>query len=158
MLRMKSIMTDHLLENDFDIHVQVALEKDFPFEEICKKWLFFTLKERVQTAEITLRVVDISEMISLNLAYRGKNTATNVLSFPLEQSPLVGDIVICLPVIEKEAMEQNKSLPAHLAHMLVHGTLHLLGYDHILTEEAEIMEKLEVKILQDLGFSDPYKE
>jgi probable rRNA maturation factor len=97
----------------------------------------------------------------LNLTYRGKDKPTNVLSFPFEappqvELPLLGDLVICRQVVEREANEQNVPLDAHWAHMVVHGCLHLLGYDHILDDEAEEMEALEADIMQSMGYADPY--
>jgi len=117
--------------------------------------------ENKQESEITIRIVDESESQSLNKQYRGKNKPTNVLSFPFEapaqiELDLLGDLVICAPIVEKEAKEQEKPELAHWAHMVVHGTLHLLGYDHVDDKEADEMEALEVNILQYLGFNDPY--
>lgn len=111
--------------------------------------------------EITIRLVDEAESQMLNATYRGKDKPTNVLSFPFEmptgiELPLLGDLVICRQVVEREAVEQNKPLEAHWAHLAVHGTLHLLGYDHLTDEEAEEMESLETHIMQRLGFDDPY--
>ena len=113
-------------------------------------------------AEITLRVVDSLESQSLNHHYRGKDKPTNVLSFPFTNPapiplPLLGDLVICQAVVIQEAEEQGKSVQAHWAHMVVHGLLHLLGYDHIEDADAEIMETLECKILAKLGYPDPYQ-
>lgn len=112
--------------------------------------------------EITIRFVGEDESHQLNEAYRGKSSPTNVLSFPFECPPgielnLLGDLVICVPVIIKEAQEQSKALMNHYAHMIVHGLLHLLGYDHITDEEADVMEALEVVILEQLGIDDPYQ-
>ena len=111
---------------------------------------------------MTVRIVDEAESNELNLTYRGKDKPTNVLSFPFEappglELPLLGDLVICRQVVEREAQEQGKPLMAHWAHMVVHGSLHLLGYDHIEDEEAEEMEALERDIMQELGFADPYQ-
>ncbi len=112
--------------------------------------------------EISLRINDLDEMAELNATYRGKQGPTNVLSFPADlpdavESELLGDIVICAPVVECEASEQNKSLESHWAHMTVHGVLHLLGFDHIEEQEAIEMESLETAILATLGFPDPYQ-
>ena len=109
-------------------------------------------------AEITVRIVGTEEGQSLNLEYRKKDYATSVLTFDYQQEPTVmADLVICAPVIEREAKEQNKSLEEHYAHMLVHGTLHAQGWDHETSEEdAEEMEAYETDILQELGFADPY--
>ena len=111
--------------------------------------------------KMTVRIVDEAESHDLNLTYRGKDRPTNVLSFPFEcpdevELPLLGDLVICRQVVEREAIEQEKPLMAHWAHMIVHGSLHLLGYDHIEDDEAEEMESLETEIMQGLGFADPY--
>lgn len=111
--------------------------------------------------ELTLRFVDAEEGRHLNRAYRGKDYATNVLTFAYGQTadnPVCGDIVVCCPVIEREAAEQGKTLDAHYAHMIVHGTLHAQGYDHEVEEEAREMEALEADILGALGFPDPYRE
>ena len=116
--------------------------------------------------DITLRVVDDQEIRTLNREYRGKDKPTNVLSFPFDMpeglpedalEPLLGDIVISAPVVRREAAEQNKTLDAHWAHMVTHGVLHLLGYDHIDDQDAELMEALEVRALAELGYPDPYQ-
>lgn len=111
--------------------------------------------------EVSVYIVDEAESQELNLRYRQQNKPTNVLSFPADipaelNLPLLGDLVICAPVVEREAAEQNKTLEAHWAHMVVHGTLHLVGYDHITDPEAEEMESLETKILTHMGFPPPY--
>lgn len=112
-------------------------------------------------AEVVIRVVDEDESAELNSQYRHKAGPTNVLSFPFEAPPgvdteILGDLVICAPVVEREAREQGKELHAHWAHMVVHGMLHLQGYDHIDDDEAMTMEAEEVAILQRLGFANPY--
>jgi len=114
-------------------------------------------------AQLTVRLVDTEEGIALNQDYRHRQGATNVLSFPFDepfqmQPPLLGDIVICAPLVAAEARQQNKSLLAHWAHLVVHGTLHLLGYDHLGDNQAQEMEALEIMILAQLGFPDPYDE
>ena len=121
------------------------------------------IKKWVKTATshgglLTLRFVNAAEGKKLNFAFRKKNYATNVLTFPYELSKntLAADIIFCLPVIQKEAKEQNKTLKAHLAHLVVHGCLHAQAYDHESLKDAAKMEVLEVKILQKLGFSNPY--
>ncbi|WP_101675944.1 rRNA maturation RNase YbeY [Alloalcanivorax mobilis] len=115
--------------------------------------------------EITLRIVDDEEIQALNHQYRGKDKPTNVLSFPFDMpeglpqdaiAPLLGDIVISAPVVRREASEQNKSLNAHWAHMVTHGVLHLLGYDHIEDDDAALMESLEIRALAEHGYADPY--
>jgi probable rRNA maturation factor len=110
-------------------------------------------------AELTVRFVDASEGRALNRSYRQKDYATNVLTFAYAESeadPVTGDLILCCPVVEKEASEQNKPLAAHYAHLIVHGTLHAQGYDHEDETEAEEMEAIETGIMKDLGFTDPY--
>ncbi|KJG00323.1 rRNA maturation RNase YbeY [Photobacterium angustum] len=132
-----------------------------PTEAEFQQWLNAAVIPFQADAEVTIRLVDEQESHALNLEYRGKDRPTNVLSFPFEAPPgmeleLLGDLIICRQVVEKEALEQNKPLKAHWAHMVVHGSLHLLGYDHIEDEEAEEMESLETEIMQNMGFVDPY--
>lgn len=107
---------------------------------------------------LTLRFVNVSEGKKLNLAFRQKDYATNVLTFPYEisKNTLVADIIFCLPVIQREAKEQNKSIKAHLAHLIVHGCLHAQGFDHEIVKDAKKMETLEIQILEELGFANPY--
>lgn len=113
---------------------------------------------RVETS-LAIRIVDEEEGRQLNASYRGKDYATNVLTFPLTEQPLLmGDIVICAPVVAREAMEQGKPLVAHYAHMTVHGVLHLHGYDHEIDAQADLMEAMEVAALHKLGFANPYAE
>ncbi len=112
--------------------------------------------------ELTIRVVDKAEVQQLNLSYRHQEKPTNVLSFPFEAPPqvslpLLGDLVICQAVVEEEALQQQISPESHWAHMVVHGTLHLLDYDHLDDQQAEEMESLEIKVLQQLGYSNPYE-
>ena len=107
---------------------------------------------------LTIRIVDEVESEALNGQYRHKQKPTNVLSFGYDESGVLGDLVICAPVVAREAKEQNKTVRAHWAHMVVHGCLHLQGYDHENQNEAEAMEKLEIRILGKLGFNDPYQE
>lgn len=119
-----------------------------------RKWVKATL--RVDT-ETTIRIVDEAEARELNSTYRGKDYATNVLTFQLTEEPhLMGDIVICAPVVIKEAQEQNKLIEAHFAHLTVHGVLHLHGYDHLNDDQAALMESIEVTTLQKLGYPNPY--
>ncbi|MCB1878230.1 MAG: rRNA maturation RNase YbeY [Chromatiales bacterium] len=119
---------------------------------------------REEQEELVIRLVDEGESAQLNGAYRGKPGPTNVLSFPYEKPPgmddlpHIGDLVICKQVVEREAQEQGKSAESHYAHMVVHGVLHLRGFDHLSDEEAQIMETLETRILAGLGFPDPYQE
>lgn len=116
------------------------------------------IKAALETdGEITVRLVDAEEGQALNRDYRHKDYATNVLTFDYAHEPVVmADLIICAPVIEQEAMDQNKPLQAHYAHMLVHGTLHAQGWDHEDPEEADAMEAREREILAALGFDDPY--
>lgn len=117
-------------------------------------------------AGVVVRIVGEAESQTLNHDYRGKDYPTNVLSFPYDAPPIpldedeteyLGDLVICLPVVVREALEQHKTVTQHWAHLLVHGLLHLQGYDHITDEEAEEMEALETQLLGNLGFPDPYQ-
>ncbi|MFJ5445887.1 rRNA maturation RNase YbeY [Methylobacillus methanolivorans] len=136
--------------------VQYATESNngVPSEKQFRKWARTTL--RVDT-EATLRIVDEEEGRALNRDYRGKDYATNVLTFPLTEDPwLIGDIILCAPVVEKEAQEQGISLEAHYAHLTVHGILHMHGYDHEEEAQAELMESIESFIMVQLGYADPY--
>ncbi|WP_025870885.1 rRNA maturation RNase YbeY [Methylobacillus glycogenes] len=135
--------------------VQLATESSgLPSEQQFRKWARATL--RVDT-EATLRIVDEEEGRELNRDYRGKDYATNVLTFPLTEEPwLIGDIILCAPVVAREAQEQGITLEAHYAHLTVHGILHMHGYDHIEEAQAELMESLESAIMIKLGFADPY--
>ena len=128
-----------------------------------RKWVAAALKGRIREADLAIRIVDAKEGRALNRHYRGKDYATNVLSFPAElpegvKMPLLGDLVICAPVVAREAKEQRKAAAAHYAHLTVHGVLHLLGWDHEDDKEAEAMEQLERDILAELGLPDPYAE
>ncbi|MBT1444642.1 rRNA maturation RNase YbeY [Shewanella sp. JM162201] len=149
---------------DIMLDLQIAAEgHELPSEQEFVSWVRAALGNTMAEAELTIRIVDSSESQQLNRDYRGKDKPTNVLSFPFEappgiELPLLGDLVICASVVENEALEQHKPLMAHWAHMVVHGCLHLLGYDHIDDAEADEMESLETVILHDLGYPDPYKE
>ena len=145
------------------IDLQIACEEEsgLPTAEQIEQWATAAVQPQSDEVEMTVRIVDEAESHALNLNYRGKDRPTNVLSFPFEcpdevELPLLGDLVICRQVVEREAQEQDKPLMAHWAHMVVHGSLHLLGYDHIEDDEAEEMESLETEIMQGLGFADPY--
>ncbi|QLB13376.1 putative rRNA maturation factor [Bisgaardia hudsonensis] len=149
--------------NNVIIDLQIASEDttNLPTEQQIQKWAIAAIRAENTEPEMTVRIVDEEESHQLNFQYRGKDKSTNVLSFPFEcpdevELPLLGDLVICRQVVEKEAEEQGKPLMAHWAHMVVHGSLHLLGYDHIEDNEAEEMESLETEIMQSLGFDDPY--
>ena len=145
------------------IDLQIACEQEtgLPTAEQIEQWATAAVQPQSDEVEMTVRIVDEAESHELNLNYRGKDRPTNVLSFPFEcpdevELPLLGDLVICRQVVEREAQEQDKPLMAHWAHMVVHGSLHLLGYDHIEDDEAEEMESLETQIMTRLGFADPY--
>ena len=142
----------------------IAEKKTCPKKSLLHKWAEQALSKKIESAEITIRIVDIDEMTHLNSTYRHKAGSTNVLSFPFNlpddiamDIPILGDIVICADVVNREAREQNKSQEAHWAHMIIHGVLHLLGYDHETDQDAEKMEYLETEIMQSLGFNNPYK-
>jgi len=130
-----------------------------PSATALRTWATAALGDK--TGELAIRIVDAVESQDLNFRYRHKNKPTNVLSFPYDGEtfgvPMWGDIVICAAVVEAEAREQGKHLRAHWAHMVVHGCLHLLGYDHQTDAEAEVMERHERSILAGLGFPDPYE-
>ena len=132
-----------------------------------RKWVAAALAGRIREADLAIRLVGAREGRALNRHYRGKDYATNVLSFPAElpeglpkgvKLPLLGDLVLYAPVVAREAKEQGKPLAAHYAHLTVHGCLHLLGWDHEDPHEAEAMEQLEREILAGLGLPDPYRE
>lgn len=129
-----------------------------------RRWVEAALRgaKRRKTTELSIRIVDTDEGRMLNREYRGRDYATNVLSFPVELPPgialpLIGDLAICAPVVAREAAEQGKPARDHWAHMTVHGVLHLLGYNHIEDTEAEAMEALETRILAGLGIANPYE-
>ena len=147
-----------------DLTVQHAsVIKDCPDQDQIQSWATLALDQAYETAEITIRIVDEKESADLNERYRNKSASTNVLSFPYEREEgenpkLIGDIVICAPVVAQEATEQGKDIMSHWAHMVVHGTLHLMGYDHINEDEAETMESIELVLMKKMGFEDPYLE
>lgn len=135
---------------------------DIPSDRLLRGWARAVLESRQPDAEVHLRIVDADEMQALNRHYRGKDRPTNVLSFPAELPegvplPLLGDIAICASVVAAEASDQGKALRAHWAHMLVHGLLHLLGFDHADDAGAEVMERTETDILRALDFAAPYE-
>lgn len=136
---------------------------NYPGPEQFQTWVDCVLTDPEQDSEIVIRIVDEAESAALNQQYRHKAGPTNILSFPFEapdgfELDLLGDLVICAPVLAEEALEQNKSLFDHWAHITIHGVLHLLGYDHIEAAEAEEMEALEIKILSQLTINNPYLE
>ncbi|AQU81795.1 MAG: rRNA maturation RNase YbeY [Halomonas sp.] len=150
--------------SDIIIDRQIAIdEQQLPTLEQLTHWVgcVFSRHPDDERKELTIRFVDNSESQALNRDYRGKDKPTNVLSFPFENPPgidlpLLGDLIICHAVVAQEASEQQKSLTHHYAHMVIHGTLHLMGYDHIDEQEAEEMEQLERELLATLDIPDPY--
>ena len=129
---------------------------DIPTRPLFRRWVKAAL---MQEAEIVLRIVDEADGCELNHNFRGKNCATNVLTFVYDDTqPLTGDIVLCAPIVSQEAQQQHKNLTAHYAHLTVHGILHLQGYDHIEDAEAVVMEQMETQILARLDYDDPYTE
>ncbi|HZX71375.1 MAG TPA: rRNA maturation RNase YbeY [Rhodanobacter sp.] len=146
------------------IHLGYAVPRTgLPASASFRRWVEAALHgaKRRKPAELAIRIVDTEEGRALNRDYRGKDYATNVLSFPAEwppgvRLPLIGDLAICAPVVAREAAEQGKSVRDHWAHLTVHGVLHLLGHDHIEDPEAEAMEALETRILAGLGIANPY--
>ncbi|WP_286265782.1 rRNA maturation RNase YbeY [Thalassotalea atypica] len=147
-----------------ELDIQRATEDDkLPTNAEFECWTKAALAKYNIAFELTIRLVDEAESQALNLQYREKDKPTNVLSFPFEVPEgiglnLLGDLIICAKVVEREANEQNKALNAHWAHMVIHGCLHLLGFDHISDDEAQEMESLEIDILSQLGFNNPYEE
>jgi probable rRNA maturation factor len=151
-----------------DVSVGYALPRaGLPAAVSFRKWVAAALAGRIREADLAIRLVDAREGRALNRHYRGKDYATNVLSFPADmpegvklpkgvKMPLLGDLVLCAPVVAREAREQKKPLADHYAHLTVHGVLHLLGWNHEDAREAECMEALERGILAGLGIADPY--
>jgi probable rRNA maturation factor len=149
---------------NLQVDIQSATSEPVPDEDDIRSWIEAALSgRRSADTEISIRLVDIEEMTTLNENYRDKAGPTNVLSFPSDlpeelNLPLLGDIVVCAPVVRAEAEAQTKPLQAHWAHMTVHGTLHLLGYDHIEESEARHMAALETDILSSLDYPCPYRD
>lgn len=149
----------------YEVIVQRAVSNfPIPHNAKLKRWVQAVLQDKIPSAEMTIRIVDKEEIQQLNATYRHKNKPTNVLAFPSElpttvemDLPLLGDLVICAEIIAEEAKEQYKELDAHWAHMVVHGLLHLQGYDHVNDVDANIMESEEILILKKLGFDNPYQ-
>ncbi|MFW5824094.1 MAG: rRNA maturation RNase YbeY [Marinobacter sp.] len=144
------------------VDIQRAYDDDtVPGDADLTRWAKFGWLQD-HDSEVTLRLVDEAESRELNHQYRGKDSPTNVLSFPFEAPagitvPLAGDLVICAQVVAREAGEQDKVLHAHWAHMVIHGLLHLQGYDHIEGDQAGVMEALEIRLLAELGYGNPYE-
>lgn len=147
----------------YQIEVQYAADKQqAPQAADFQTWAKAALQHHVKEAELTIRIVSIDEMTQLNTTFRNKQGPTNVLSFPApddiqEEMNLLGDIIICSDVVNNEAKEQHKDPKAHWAHMTVHGVFHLLGFDHEKDDEAIVMETQETRVLQTLGYPDPYQ-
>ncbi len=155
-------MDDKQKANSIVVHVQYATQRTgVPNVAEFRRCVSVALSGRVDGGEVLVRVVDDAESAELNQHYRGKPGPTNVLSFPFEPpagipSALLGDLIICAPVVRREAREQQIPARAHWAHMVVHGCLHLLGYDHQNDRDAERMETAEIEALRELGFENPY--
>lgn len=165
----------------YQIHIQnMSRIKKIPTKNQIKSWITSALNTQINHAEITVRIVDENESAQLNQQFRQKQGPTNILSFPyasfdasnkqslinntdvntefsaIKKHALMGDLVICAPIVLSEAATQHKSVESHWAHLMIHGSLHLLGYDHMSEEQADIMENLEITILHSLGFNNPY--
>ena len=142
-----------------EITVQcVTTEPSVPAEHDILHWAGRALARTDRGGEVTIRITDENEIRALNSKWRNIDRPTNVLSFPLRAagSPLLGDLVVCAPVVRREAAQQAKTLNAHWAHIIIHGIFHLIGYDHTEEQDAEIMEAQETALMQELGFPDPY--
>lgn len=145
------------------VEVQRVAQGDTPTDEQFAGWAAAAMADHARAAELVIRVAGVDESRTLNRTYRSLDKPTNVLSFPFDAPPEVGtdhlgDLVICAAVVEQEAAQQRKSTDAHWAHMVVHGVLHLLGYDHLTDDDAEEMEAREREVLAGLGYPDPYSE
>jgi probable rRNA maturation factor len=145
------------------IDIQDTVAENTPSQTQLTHWASVCLHDRLETTNLCIRIVDRAEMTTLNHKFRQQNKPTNVLAFPLEPqattttTQLLGDVVICADIVHDEAQQQGKSSIAHWAHLTIHGILHLLGYDHQNTHAATIMESLEIKLLANLGFPNPYE-
>jgi len=149
---------------DCSIEIQQASNvADIPSETDFYTWVKLVLENQHRTGEVVIRLVDEPESAELNTTYRHKTGPTNILSFPFEapreiESELLGDLVICVPIVQQEARQQGKAEKHHWAHIVIHGVLHLLGYDHIDKDDAIQMETLETSLLKTLNIPDPYHE
>lgn len=148
---------------NFLMSIKISIQKlskitDIPNNLQLKQFINAAILLPEGKTEIALRIVDEAESQELNFAYRQKNKPTNVLAFPYEDPAYLGDLAVCAPIVAKEAKQQGKTILAHWAHLLVHGTLHLQGYDHIIDAERKSMEALEIAILNRLNFPNPYEE
>lgn len=148
------------------VDLQIACEDEVPAASKFQHWVTATIEKEgcdLSDCELSIRLVEEAESAELNSTYRYKSGPTNVLSFPFDSTipmepRLLGDLVICASVVDKEVLAQNKTKQDHWAHIVVHGCLHLLGYDHVADDEAKDMEALEIDILQSLLISDPYQD
>lgn len=155
-----------LLQNRFDLYFENRTNfPETPAEQRFRLWAWQAVKTEYRRADISLLLLDETEARAYNRDYRGKDYATNVLSFALDEGEapiadartLTGDLIICPQIVAKEAAEQGKTAEAHFAHLTIHGILHLMSYDHMEDQEAEIMEALEIKLLNQLGYPNPYQ-
>ncbi|MDF1757253.1 MAG: rRNA maturation RNase YbeY [Legionellaceae bacterium] len=150
----------------YHIDIQNAALMQIPVDnQTITDWANLALASEIQAAELTIRFVDIEEITFLNNNYRKKNKPTNVLAFPANlpnnielECPLLGDVIICPEILQNESIVLNKTITSHYALLVIHGTLHLLGYDHIEDEDAIKMQALEISLLAKLGFENPYLE
>jgi len=150
----------------YHIDIQHACDEPIPVSNATlRQWVQLTLEQHQKTAELTLRFVDRDEITHLNHTYRKKNQATNVLAFPANlpkgielDYPLLGDVIICPAVLTQESETLGTTLIAHYAHIVIHGVLHLLGYDHIEETDADVMQAIEIKLLASLSFDNPYSD
>lgn len=148
---------------ELELGVSYGLSRrGLPAARSFRRWVTAALHGRIKRADLALRLVDLDEGLALNRHYAGKDYATNVLSFPADlpegvELPILGDIVLCAPIVARESADQGKALNHHYAHLTVHGVLHLLGFDHDKPLEANVMEQLEREILASLGIDDPYR-
>ena len=143
-------------KNSFSVFLQDTVHNRKQLsKKQCVEWLSLVAKNK---SKITLRIVDENESKILNKKFRNKDTSTNILSFLMLEDPIEGDLVLCHPIIKKEAKAQNKKIQDHYAHLIIHGYLHLLGYDHQNNADADKMEKMEKKILNKFNINDPYKD
>lgn len=145
-----------------DFNLQIATVMAVPSRRTLRRWLLLALEPHHQCAQLTLRLVDEAESAELNQHYRGKAGPTNVLAFPSPmpegvQEDFLGDLLICAPLVSREASEQGKSLRAHWAHIVIHGALHLSGFDHLTEAEAQQMEQIEIELLKTLRIANPYQ-
>ena len=141
-------------KENMSIYIQDTLHRNKILKlKDCKLWLSSIFKKN---SSITIRIVSEKESEFLNYSYRNKKNPTNILSFLLSENPIIGDIILCHPVIKNEAKSQNKKIHSHYAHLIIHGYLHLLGYSHEMKLDADKMEKKEIQVLRKYGFQNPY--